>query len=71
MQLQGCKTIFMPKPKVILLPATDELLDLYKGKVKWRTEKVFGNFAWSDWGNIWIAGLKLKSFILFPLFVLV
>jgi hypothetical protein len=64
MQLQGCKTIFMPKPKVILLPATDELLDLYKGKVIWRTEKVFGNFAWSDWKNIWIAGLKLKSFIL-------
>lgn len=54
----------MPKPKVILLPATDELLDLYKGKVKWRTKKVFGNFAWSDWSNIWIVGLKIKSFVL-------
>jgi hypothetical protein len=48
MQLQGCKTIFMPKPKVILLPATDELLDLYKGKVKWRTKQRYKIFAWID-----------------------
>lgn len=38
----------MPKPKVILLPATDELLDLYKGKVKWRTKQRYKIFAWID-----------------------
>jgi hypothetical protein len=68
----------MPKPKVILLPATEELLNLYKGKVKWRTKQRFKIFAWIDFikDRITITEIKfflsqLANILLIPFFVLI
>ena len=55
----------MPKPKVILLPATEELLNLYKGKVKWRTKQRFKIFAWIDFIKDRITTIEIDYYLSF------